>query len=428
MTTEPEVDEISASSDDDAPSAPEPRRSRLPGILVAVATVIALVSVTSTWVRVQALDTDEWVSLSSELLEEPEVQAALSAYLVDQLYAELDVAGEMESILPESLKGLAGPVAAAVRSPAVSGVDRLLDSPRLAALWTEANRVTHQTIVNILRDETRTGISTADGVVTLELGELMRAIGEDLGLSGALLDKAPEGAGQIVLFESDALEAAQKGVAVLDFVSWFLFVLVVGLYALAVYLAPGDRARVVRNIGLGLIIAGVIILLIRAITVQATVDAIVENPSNESVARVTAYVFTGLLGQMAWSGIIYGVVFVLFSALLGDHPWAVATRRTLAPATNASAAALAGGTVVLVLLLVLWSPGRAFKGWTTALVLIALVVGAVLALRARTQREFPEASFSDVGDSIKSRFSPDKSAQQPVKEQTPETEEAVSTE
>jgi hypothetical protein len=43
----------------------------------------------------------------------------------------------------------------------------------------------------------------------------------------------------------------------------------------------------------------------------------------------------------------------------------------------------------VILLLVWWSPGASFEQWTTALALIALVIGAVITLRKKTMDEFP---------------------------------------
>ena len=123
-------------------------------------------------------------------------------------------------------------------------------------------------MVNILRDETVPAVSTADGTVTLELGTLVRSVGESLGLPQGALDRIPPDAGQVVIFESDELAAVQTTVQLLDFLSWFLFVLVVGLFVLAVYLARGWRVTALRNVGLALVIGGVVLLVLRALGVR----------------------------------------------------------------------------------------------------------------------------------------------------------------
>ena len=108
--------------------------------------------------------------------------------------------------------------------------------------------------------------------------------------------------------------------------------------------------------------------------------------------RVTL-IATTLLRQMGWTALLYGVVIVAFTSLLGDHRWAVSARQALAPALHASTGAVAGGTALLILLLVWWSPGAAFQGWTTGLTLIALIIGAVVTLRTRTRDEFNQQSL-----------------------------------
>ena len=52
------------------------------------------------WAQRQALDTDEWVDTSTELLENEEIRTALGVYLVDQLYQSADVQDRIEEALP----------------------------------------------------------------------------------------------------------------------------------------------------------------------------------------------------------------------------------------------------------------------------------------------------------------------------------------
>ena len=61
------------------------------------------------WVQRQALNTENWTKSSSQLLESPAIRGAVSAYLVDQLYANVDVQGELRNALPPQFKGLSGP-------------------------------------------------------------------------------------------------------------------------------------------------------------------------------------------------------------------------------------------------------------------------------------------------------------------------------
>lgn len=363
----------------------------LPTTLVVIATCIAVLSTLTTWVKTQALDTDEWVAKSDELLADPEIRDALSVYLTDQLFTVVDVGAALEELLPEQLSGLAGPLAGAFRGPAGDAVDQLLASQRFADLWSSANRVTHQRIVAILREDTTSAAtSVSDGTATLELGVILRALGENLGIQAAALDRIPPDAGQITIFRSDQLASAQTVVQILDFLSWFLFVVVVALYALAVVLARGERERMLFEVGVALAVGGLSVLLLRAIGVRLTVDAVVDD-ANRSIGRIVGEIATRLLQEIAWTGITFGVLIAAFAALLTDHRWAVAVRRSLARPAASTGAAVAA-TVLILLALMWWSPGRAFDRWVSALTLVAMVIGAVVVLVTRVRSEFPAAS------------------------------------
>jgi hypothetical protein len=151
------------------------------------------------------------------------------------------------------------------------------------------------------------------------------------------------------------------------------------MYVAAVYLAVGRRRQMLRSVGISLIIAGLSVLLIRAIGIRTSVEAFVEDATNKPLAELVASVMTVLLRQMAWTGVVYGLLIVAFATLLGPYRWAVATRRWIAGVTE-STAAVVGVCFAAVLLLLWWSPGGAFDRWITALVLVGLVIGAIVAL------------------------------------------------
>ena len=102
---------------------------------------------------------------SAELIADPAIQDTLSVYLVDQLYANVDVAGALEERLPNNLKGLAAPLAGALREPTTRTVNRLLAAPRVQQLWVTANGEAHQKLINVLENKTGNGIDTGDGAV-----------------------------------------------------------------------------------------------------------------------------------------------------------------------------------------------------------------------------------------------------------------------
>src|SRR3954447_3581621 len=90
----------------------------LVAVLISLALVTGLIGMFAVWANRQALNTDNWTTTSGRLLEDKHVQAAVSAYLVDQLFTNVDVAGAIEKALPPQLSALATPAAAGLQEAA----------------------------------------------------------------------------------------------------------------------------------------------------------------------------------------------------------------------------------------------------------------------------------------------------------------------
>ena len=72
-------------------------------------------AIVAIWANRQVLNTDNWTSTSTQLLENRTIRNQIAGYIVDQLYANVDVAGELRAALPERLQPLAGPAAGGLR-------------------------------------------------------------------------------------------------------------------------------------------------------------------------------------------------------------------------------------------------------------------------------------------------------------------------
>jgi hypothetical protein len=348
-------------------------RTILVWVLLVLGTVIVLVGSLTLWVKRQALDTDSWVNTSSELLEDDEVRSALSIYIVDELYANLDPAGTLEDQLPPNLQGLAGPLAGALRQPAVEAVDRFLQRPRVQELWADANRAAHAALLRVLDDETRAeSISTAGGVVTLDLRTLLVNIGEELGFGEQLDSRLPEDAGRVTVLRADQLEAAQTGVKLIRVLSWVIILVALVLFAGAVYLAR-RRRETLRNVGAALLLVGILLLVIRRGVGNYIVDALSSGESVRDAIGSTWLIGTDLLAEVAWAVIIYGLVLLIGTLLAGPWGYFRRMRAWLAPnfrdRPEFGWAVLAG----VYLLLILWGPVPALRNWIGVLVLGALI-------------------------------------------------------
>src|SRR5689334_6228387 len=71
---------------------------------IGLATLIGVLAILANWVNRQMLSTDSWQTTSREVIQDPQVRSALSVYLVNQLYGNVDVAGELQKRLPPNLQ------------------------------------------------------------------------------------------------------------------------------------------------------------------------------------------------------------------------------------------------------------------------------------------------------------------------------------
>jgi hypothetical protein len=357
-------------------------------VLIAGATVIGIATALTTWVDRQLLDEQSWRTASAELIEDPTIRDAVARYVVDELYAEVDVAAALQERLPRDLKPLAGTVAGALREPATDAVERLLVSPRVQQLWVEAGSLAQQKLVAVLENTTEHGISTGDGTVTLDLSELVTELGRELGISQATLDRIPPDTGVITVMRSDQLASAQAAVQAVRVLSAVLLVLVLALYALAVYLARGERRRVLRDVGWALVLAGLAVLAVRQLAGRYVVDALT-SPASHDAGRRTWLLGSEVLAQIGWAVLAYGAVIVFAAVLAGPTRGAMAVRSRIAPVLNEQPGVAWAVVGAAFLLLVLWGPTYALRTAWGIVGLGALLAAGVLALRRQTRTERP---------------------------------------
>jgi len=363
-------------------------------VLIVSAAVIAFLSTLTTWVNRQALDTQSWTKSSSRLINDPEIRSALSVYIVNQLYENVDVSGQIQAQLPPRFKGLAGPMSTALRSPAQQGVDQLLGQPRVVNIWVNANRVAHEQLVDILENKTRPGVSTANGTVTLNLRTILIDLAHQLGLSGNLLAKLPPDAGQITVLHSNQLAVAQDAVKAVRILSIWLVVLVLLLWGIALYLARGARRPTLRDIGWSIIAVGLLLLVVRHLGENYVLNQLTTQQTRPVGHRVWL-IATGILGQIGWAAILYGAVTVLGAVLAGPTRVATRLRAWLAPVVNPRPAVAWGVTGGTYLLLVLWGPTHALRSPIGIVLFAGLIALGVYTLRKQSLEEFPDAGLGE---------------------------------
>ncbi len=368
--------------------------------LIGLATLIGLISILTIWVNRQMLDNDSFKKASAQLVRDPEIRGALSVYLVNQLYNNVDVSGQLEKQLPSNLKPLAGPVAAGLRQPATEAVAFLLSQGRVQQIWINSTALAHQQLVNVLENKTGAGIDTGNGVVTVDLSELVKELGTQLGLPASALDRLPASTGRIEVMRSDQLGAAQTGVQIIRVASVFILILVLALYALAIYLARGRRRETLRSIGWAFVFVGLVVLVIRTVGGNYAVNALTQ-PVYRKPANHVWLIETSILGELGRAVIIYGIVGVLGAVLAGPTHAAIAVRRWMAPMLRERPGLSWGILGFVYLLIILWGPTHALRTLWGILFLGALIAFGFELIRRQTIREFPDATFAHAAASAK---------------------------
>jgi hypothetical protein len=356
--------------------------------LVVLATVLALVSILTTFVNRQMLDNTAWKKATTQVIEDPQVQSAIGNFTVNQLYENVDVTAALQKRLPPRLQSLAPTISGALEQPAARGVALLLQRPKVQQVFINASAIAHQKLVNVLENKTGYGIQTGTGVVTLNLHELVVELGTQLGLSSSTLAKLPAKAGTVTLLKSSQLSAAQTGVRAIHVLSIWLLIAVLALYGLAIYLAHGRRRATLRNAGFGLVIVGLLVLIIRNLLGNYLTDALA-SPGYEPATHRLYLIGTAILGQIGQATLLYGAVAAVGAILAGPTTLATRLRRGIAPTMNEQPGIVWGAVAVLYLLAILWGGTHALRTWWGILLLGALVALGVFALRRQTMEEFP---------------------------------------
>ena len=326
--------------------------------LIVLGTILAFAAIFSIWVNRQALNTDNWVDTSTRLVKNEEVRSQLSDYLANQLFTNVDVAGELREALPPRLAPLATAAAGGLQQLAPQVAERLFATPRFQALWEAANRKAHESLLQVL-DGGGSTVSTEGGEVKLRLAAVLAQIGEGSGVGETLVSKLPPEAGEITILESDELSLAQDVANLLRHLPIVLTLAALLCFALAVFLSP-RRRETLRSVGFAFVIAGLLSLGLRGFAGTYVVSGLSKTTSVEPAVEAIWSIGTSMLVTIATSAIVFGLLVALAAFLAGPTKIAATIRRYVAPYARRSPAGLWGGALLIFLALIAWAPVGAF--------------------------------------------------------------------
>jgi len=369
------------------------RRRTVKG-LVVLGSVLAFLSVFAIWTERQALNTDDWVDTSGRLIQNDKVRAAVGEYLVDQLYANVNVEQELEDILPGETKQLAGPVSGGLRQVAGGGAEQVLKSSTAEGLWKDANRAAHEQLLAVLENK-KEAVSTAEGNVTLNLGSLVTNLADQVGIGSQLAEKLPPDAGQVTILRSDQLKTAQDIAVGIKGLALILSLLTLLTFGLAVYLSREGRWVTVLFCGIGLVAAGFAVIVFREVAGGIVVDQLVTDESVKPAAEATWSIGTSLMTSIATTVIVFGVLLGIAGWLGSPTGSARSSRRFMAPVLRDHVAYAYTGLAIIVCIYFVSASVQNLRSFLTTLVIAAFAAFGIHELRRQSEEEFPDAQFGD---------------------------------
>jgi hypothetical protein len=379
-------------AEDGANGASAPREHRwLVRLIIGVATVLAVIAIFAVWANRQLLDANNWANTSTKLLQNEKIRAATSNYLVNQLYANVNVSQELKSRLPTQLKPLAAPVAGALQNVAVTASERALANARVQEVWRKANHASIETFIAIING--KGVVATNGGVVTLDLASVVNNIAGHLGLP-EVGSKLPASVAHVTVLKSKQLKAVQDGVKALKGLDLILTIIVPLLYLLAIFLARERRRRTLMTVGIAIVFAGLLVFAGRTILVHAVTNSLVKVEANKPAGEAILSIATGMLSEIAGAFVIVGVPLIAAAWFAGPAKLAVKARRFIAPFLREQPAwtfAIVGG---IMLLIFIWGPIPATRKPAGIIVFLVLAFFGTEVLRRQTEREFPEAGMA----------------------------------
>jgi hypothetical protein len=350
--------------------------------LVVLASLLALFSAFAIYLREVVLDTPTWADTTGEMLESDTIRPVLAQYLVDELYANVNVAGQVGERLPDALQGLAGVAAGGLRQVAVNAADSFLDAPRVQELWRQANTVAHEQLVDAIEND-------ASGPVVLSLGPMIEELALRIGLPQTAASLLAGRAGEIVILDEEQLDSARAAADALEKAAFWLLIAAVVLTVAAVYVGRGRRREVVRAIAIGLITVGILLVVARRFIGTAVVEALVELDSVRPAGVAAWLIATTTLQEVTAVMMTLGVLGVLWAWLCGPTRRAASVRTWLAPTFRDQPIVPYAGFALIALILIAWGPLGNSKTLVGLAIVIVLLVLGIETFRRKVVAEAP---------------------------------------
>ena len=265
-------------------------------MLIALASLLAPLGVLAAWVRYEIGDAARYEAATAPLAADPHVRNAIADGVTAGIMREVRVGAPLK-----------GPV----RQFTYDAVRSFTQTAAYRTAWTAANRATHDTVLEAVRDD-----GTAP--VTLDVAPVTERVKERLAHDGVpFAHRIPVEHTEVVVLSSEDLDRLRKGYRVLELTAFWLPSLTLAL-AVAGLLVSTCRRGAAFATGLGTALGGALLAVALAVGRQTVLT---ELPSGVSHAAATAVydALTGTLRMVTWLLVVLGVSVALVAWVTGFH-------------------------------------------------------------------------------------------------------------
>ena len=302
-------------------------------ILFIVATLLLPIALIGHWGHRTVIDSQRYLDTVGPLIDQPQVQAALSEAVTNAVVAKADTQNQVESLLGGLLKNdslvgaIAAPIASGINTLIGDLVTKFIASDQFNTVWLELNKAAQKGVVAVLEGGDSGPVQVKGDEVVLDISSAFAVIQQhlvDSGITAAANITIPDKDRQVVLFNSPALAQIRFIYALTSPILQWLPLIVAAMFALAVALAR-RRARTVVATGIVLVVTSFLFAIGLSVGQTAFVNQLSSGPFGQA-----AQVFWDTLLQyltLGVQGIFWlGLVLILAGWFGGRTAWATTLR------------------------------------------------------------------------------------------------------
>jgi uncharacterized membrane protein YiaA len=317
-------------------------RTPLAITLIILGSILAPIAVLGFWGANEVSNTDRYVANMQPLISQPPIQDALTNQVTTAITNNVNVeayasqaATELQQRdlprLASLLQNFSGAIASGFSSAVHSAIARVVASPAMATVWSQANRSAHTAMVAVLSGRHDGAVKLVNGNVTLSLGPIIAKVKEQLTAQGLrIASLVPSNLNPtFTLVRAPNLEKAQAGYRLVTTLQWVLPLLSFGLLVLGVWAARNHRRGLIGaalGLAASMLVLAAALAIARVIYLNSVPQSVL--PSDAAAAAydtLVRFVKDGLRVLL-----LIGIVVALGAFLTGPADAAVKLRRGVA--------------------------------------------------------------------------------------------------